>query len=719
MQTNLNPQVVLGFSVGIADKWVSRAYPSLRKRRKRTDARVAELEQTVKALSTALHGSADDDSSIQENAGTGKNVLQASLTEEKAASKLSTISSKTNKTFPVDATAHQWSSSRSSVLEQDEVAPFGMIDDNAPRTFPQLDVVSRGLLSMIEASFLFDIYVDQMSSLSPDVILPEDATVDNVRLEKPVLFLAVITAASSTVDGILNTRLTTELRQVFADRVFMKGDKSLELVQALLITTSWSHPSAKYDEAKFYQLIHMTATMALEIGLGKKTGDSSRSTSLAKHDSSNFTSSRYVVGSWPSVSLNGSPLRRNGYEGCRAIVSCYIKCSGVSLGLCRPSMLPFSEWISECVNMLDYSWEAPLPDRRLAAWARLSHVMEEFRTAFAFDVYNVTVSLVEPRIRHMLRTFSDQLEKLRGSFVPDVMDQSLEIYYFYCKLHMHTISMYSYYDMEEFQPPYLVKTAISPSRSADPPATYIEALSACSSAAQDLINSFLQIDGQVLRLLPTVAYVRMTYAMTILIKLSVAVTSAGCGNGNIISYEDLQVSHNLEKLVSHLGIAAETNKARVVTIFLAIIVRLKSWYNKEERIGLCPSCALIKKESGCNSPDGFTNEPIAHTTELENRQVTISPATPVLSMQCIYIPSCRAIYASQASSEATPLSFESKDMTDQSLEEVLATNLASISNSDDMFNDTLFTDWAQLLSNDGNGLSTEESSRWVLGDLRA
>ena len=88
-------------------------------------------------------------------------------------------------------------------------------------------------------------------------------------------------------------------------------------------------------------------------------------------------------------------------------------------------MLPFSEWISECVNMLDCSWDAPLTDRRLAAWARLAHVMEEFRTAFAFDVSNITVSLGEPRFRHMLRTFSDQLDKLRDGLMPGVLDRKL------------------------------------------------------------------------------------------------------------------------------------------------------------------------------------------------------------------------------------------------------------------------------------------------------
>ena len=397
-------------------------------------------------------------------------------------------------------------------------------------------------------------------------------------------------------------------------------------------------------------------------------------------------------------------------------------------------MLPFSELISECVNMLECQRETPLIDRRLAAWARLAHVMDQFRTAFALDISNITVGLVEPRMRHMLRTFSDQLKKLRGGLMPDVMDrkladasmcdevanygaESLEIYYFYCQIHMHTIAMYFYYGVEEFQPPYLVKTAIEPSKCIDLPTAYIEALLTCSSAAQDLINTFLQIESQELRLQPTVAYVRMTFAITILIKLSVAATSAGGDNGNFIDLESLQVSCYLDKLVSHLRIAVGNNQSRVATIFLAVIARLKAWYCKEERVKLCQSCYLIKQDGDREVPDLSPNETIAYMTKLETAKTVISPATSVLSMQCIYIPSCNAIYAAKANSQAVPFSFESNDATEQSLEKLPAPNLASTSQSDDLFNCALDLDWFQLLSTDGNGLPAEESSDWMLGDL--
>ena len=168
-------------------------------------------------------------------------------------------------------------------------------------------------------------YVKQLLPHFPDFVLPTCATADDVRVEKPILFLAMITAASSEIDSKLNARLIIELRQMIADRVFMKGEKSVELVQALLITTSWSYPPHKYDEAKFYQLIHMAATMALEIGLGKKFGDSAHSTSPAEPDALTFASFGNTLRAIP---VRGLPVSSESMEGRRALVSCYIKCYG-------------------------------------------------------------------------------------------------------------------------------------------------------------------------------------------------------------------------------------------------------------------------------------------------------------------------------------------------------------------------------------------------------
>ena len=48
------------------------------------------------------------------------------------------------------------------------------------------------------------------------------------------------------------------------------GAKSLELIQAMQVTALWYKPPEQAEQTNFYQIIHMAAVMALDIGLGKR-----------------------------------------------------------------------------------------------------------------------------------------------------------------------------------------------------------------------------------------------------------------------------------------------------------------------------------------------------------------------------------------------------------------------------------------------------------------
>ncbi len=208
-----------------------------------------------------------------------------------------------------------------------------LIPSSTPTTVPeaplQLDVVSRGILPIAEVYRLFEAYKNQLHHY-PDLILPDGSTPEIIGTGKPTLLLAILTAASSTIDGELNALLTSELRRLFAERAFMRGEKSVELVQSLLITSTWSYPPDKYEEVMFYQRVHMAASMALEIGLGRKTANSVGSSHLGGPHHINFGFDFDFGPSTASPSMNANASDGEGLEECRMLVSCYIKCSGYS-----------------------------------------------------------------------------------------------------------------------------------------------------------------------------------------------------------------------------------------------------------------------------------------------------------------------------------------------------------------------------------------------------
>jgi hypothetical protein len=132
------------------------------------------------------------------------------------------------------------------------------------------DVIGRGLLSMDVANDLVASYLANLVQFFPIVALPEGTRAFELRNSKPVLFLAIIAATSLGVDPDLSHKLNEELIRVYADLIFVKGQKSLELVQSLLITVLYYCPTDSAANLQFYQYTHMAVTMALDLGIGSK-----------------------------------------------------------------------------------------------------------------------------------------------------------------------------------------------------------------------------------------------------------------------------------------------------------------------------------------------------------------------------------------------------------------------------------------------------------------
>ena len=140
----------------------------------------------------------------------------------------------------------------------------------------QQDVVDRGLLSMSTATTLFEAYVQQNAQECPIVVLPQGTMVNNIRHNKPILFLAILTATSGASDPDLYHALSIEISQLLANKVVANGEKTLELVQAILVAVLWNYPAEEFTSLKFYQWIHIAAAMALDIGLDRTGLASSR-----------------------------------------------------------------------------------------------------------------------------------------------------------------------------------------------------------------------------------------------------------------------------------------------------------------------------------------------------------------------------------------------------------------------------------------------------------
>lgn len=93
-------------------------------------------------------------------------------------------------------------------------------------------------LSRQDAAFLLLEYRTTMSHHFPFVVIPPDTTSDTLRHGRPMLWKAVMTAASYH-KSIRQEAMGWKLMEEFSTRLLMRAEKSLDLLQALLVHLCW------------------------------------------------------------------------------------------------------------------------------------------------------------------------------------------------------------------------------------------------------------------------------------------------------------------------------------------------------------------------------------------------------------------------------------------------------------------------------------------------
>ena len=141
--------------------------------------------------------------------------------------------------------------------------------DTANNSNEYADVVDRKVLDAETASKIFRHYTTNMAPHMPVVVFPATTTPGEIRQTKPILFLAILSVAAGYDYPELQKILVREITKKYADCLIVKNDKSLELIQALQVSTIWHSPE-DYKDAKTYQLIFLASVMAIALGLGQR-----------------------------------------------------------------------------------------------------------------------------------------------------------------------------------------------------------------------------------------------------------------------------------------------------------------------------------------------------------------------------------------------------------------------------------------------------------------
>lgn len=213
-----------------------------RQRRKRTDTRVAALEKQITRLQATIHGNAPR--------GNLSDVEHGQEFDE-----------------PTLGEGHdEGSDSPLPVAGHLEVIEEQSAREAEPgETIP--GIVGSDLLSVDVAISLLAEFTSHVLPEYPILVLAVDDDFNSLRKSRPTLLFAMITAGARATDPVLFRSLHIRLLRVLADKALVRGHRSLELVQAILVMEVWYDPPDDMERLNFYMWIHVAATMVRQLGL--------------------------------------------------------------------------------------------------------------------------------------------------------------------------------------------------------------------------------------------------------------------------------------------------------------------------------------------------------------------------------------------------------------------------------------------------------------------
>ena len=251
------------------------------------------------------------------------------------------------------------------------------------------------------------------------------------------------------------------------------------------------------------------------------------------------------------------------------------------MSLRRPLLIRWGPYADECVEILTSSPDSLLSDRYLCHLVRGQHIAEDIGLEFSMDDPASQVSLTDSKTQFHLKAFERQLAEWYDSASKEVLKKPIVQHTKgIINLYMHEIAMHHNHNIDDFRPPYVATPIDGPPDPDNITPAHVEALTTCINSAHSAFEAFLNMDITALRALPTLFYVRNSYAAVALIKMYSAISIKGSKYSTFFKTRDLKVEYYLDRMIEALARSFDEGLSRVAQKFTLIFNMLKSWHMK-------------------------------------------------------------------------------------------------------------------------------------------
>jgi hypothetical protein len=203
---------------------------------------------------------------------------------------------------------------------------------------------------------------------------------------------------------------------------------------------------------------------------------------------------------------------------------------------------------------------------------------------------------------------------------------------------MHEVAMHVDHNVDEFKPPFTEETlrGLGDREPDSLTSVQISALSSCLMSIDGIFETFLQFDVETIRCLPIFNFIRVAYAVVVLIKMYFAAATPNSELGKVINKDNMKVEQYLDSLVEIFKAAASEEKSRPAAKFLMVLIMLKTWFHRQREgkpAQLSPpeSTSTLLTQTPAETPNDNTARPNG-TGKQNNGQQPFSPANTPLQL---------------------------------------------------------------------------------------
>ena len=493
-----------------------------RRRRQKTTVRIADLEQKIQNLTDALIDK-------------GPKVKQPN--------------SSPSREDPQLRPAPTWNGSI-------DLLPFEAKpeeEDPVPRRPRDTDVIDKGLVDKVSAYAAFERYRTKMAHFFSFMTIPPKITAEQYRRQKPLVFSMIVLAGITTIRPDMPPKLAEDIMKSFGDQVMYRGDRSLELVQCLTLYVCFYSRTLQKKDLNFYQYIHVACTMALDLGLGRRTSKAGNGRlKIPEHER---------------------------LEARRAWLGCYYMATNAAISLRHPAFVRWSPYIEECLEILSLNPQSAPSDPILCDIIRITRILEDAATVFSMDDPGCVVSLRDPKTQYQLGALEKKLERWRKEAKHDLCEAQSRSLYAATNLYIHEVALHLEHDIDKFRSPPILDDIVQSLDDLDIVPVRIDSLCTCLKSVHELFNIVLELDIDTLRCLPNLFFVRIGYAAVVLDSLSDIFESNAWGNSRSHAIDikfDYYMNHAIE-IFTEVGMDGRSN---IAASFAAVLMKIKQAHDK-------------------------------------------------------------------------------------------------------------------------------------------